>query len=560
MTDQHDDHQTTASGQAGQVPPPPRAPGDVIGAYVIVRVIDPAGRRYLARHTVGETGTPSTALPGAGPASPSAEPVFQLLERAPGGHDAVRPVLDLELRHPRLLGLREIVTRNGRDYLVMDAVGDGLPAGAAPAPPLDAAGALAAGVGLADALSFLHRHGVVHLRVSPDAVAIHDGRAQLCGLEHAETTHPADPQAQRLFARDANFLARTLGLLASVGEEVPASAGAPASALSDIVRRAVASEFGTPDEVGAICSVAVPTHVVELPEAGPSLASEMTFLTASATSVGRVRTQNQDAAAAAVFEVRDDLSDQPGATTPAGVFLVADGMGGEARGELASRIACRVVVAEVTRGLLLPVVEMPIEPAVAGLTGADGVLPSLTDALTRAGRAANARIRDLSTTLGKPTGTTLTAIATIAGRAALVHVGDSRAYLLRAGKLIQLSEDHSLLARLQALDHPLLSDPNMMVPRSYLYRALGQEADNEVEATPLTLASGDRLLICSDGLWDEVPEATLLGLLAGGGTPRQCATALVAAADEAGGSDNSTAVVVFVQGPEPDTAPGAASA
>jgi protein phosphatase len=81
-----------------------------------------------------------------------------------------------------------------------------------------------------------------------------------------------------------------------------------------------------------------------------------------------------------------------------------------------------------------------------------------------------------------------------------------------------------------------------------------------VEATPLTLAPGDRLLICSDGLWDEVPESTLLGLLAGGDTPRQCATALVAAADDAGGSDNSTAVVVFVRGSEPGAAPGTASA
>lgn len=534
MPDQHDDHQTTATDQ---VSPPARAPGDVVGPYVILRVIAAAGRRYLARRAAAAS-TPAAD-----------EPVFLLLERAPGGFDTVRPVLDLELRHPRLLGPREIISRDGRDYLVMDTVGDGVPAGAAPAPPLDAAGALAAGVGLADALSFLHRNGVVHLRVSPDAIMIHDGRAQLCGLEHAETTHPADPQAQRLFARDANFLARTLGLLAAVGEEVPASAGAPASALADIVRRAVASEFGTPDEVGAICSVAVPTHVVDLPETGPALTGTMTLLAASATSVGHVRSQNQDAAAAAVFEIRDDLSDLPGATMPAGVFLVADGMGGEARGELASRIACRVVVAEVTRHLLLPVLEMPIEPAVAGLAVADAVLPSLTDTLTRAGRAANARIRELSATLGKPTGTTLTAVATIADRAALIHVGDSRAYLLRAGKLIQLSEDHSLIARLKAIDHPLLADPSMVVPRSYLYRALGQEADHEVEATPLTLAPGDRLMICSDGLWDEISEATLLGVLAGGTSPQHCAAALVAAADEAGGSDNSTAVVVFVQGP-----------
>jgi protein phosphatase len=539
MAEGSEDQQATGSGQRTDTL---LAPGDRVAGYVVVRLIDAAGRRYLARLAADEPEQAEQRPPG------PLDPFFHLVERPAGGHDQVRHLLGMGLRHPRLLALREIILQGEREFLVIDSVGDVAPA-APGAPRLEAAGALAAGVGLADALTYLHRQGVAHLHVSPATVVIMDGRAQLGALEHAEPIHPLDPQAARLFARDANFLALTLGALAGVGEEAPASAGPAVAALATIVQRGAAQEFARPEDVGLLCSEAVPAREVELPApAAPPATTGLGFVVASATSVGRVRTENQDAAASALFEVRDDLSHEPHPALPAGIFLVADGMGGEERGELASRIAARVVLAEAIRHLLLPVLEQPVASAVAGLSGADAVVPSLTEALVRAGRMANVRVRELSTSLGRATGTTLTAILAVGTRAALIHVGDSRAYLLRAGRLTQLSEDHSLLARMQAIDHPLLSDPAFAVPRNYLYRALGQEGDRELEVVPLTLTPGDRLLLCSDGLWDEIDDATLLGLLAQSTTPRECAEALVAAADNAGGSDNSTAVVVFVQG------------
>ncbi|MGZ3639672.1 MAG: PP2C family protein-serine/threonine phosphatase, partial [Ktedonobacterales bacterium] len=142
----------------------------------------------------------------------------------------------------------------------------------------------------------------------------------------------------------------------------------------------------------------------------------------------------------------------------------------------------------------------------------------------------------------------------LGSHAALAHLGDSRAYLLRGDLLAQLTEDHSVLARLQAIDHPLLSDPDVFVPRNMLYRSLGQEDDPNPDLVGLTLAVGDRVLICSDGLWDEIEPDALAQTLATAATPQQCAEQLVALANATGGHDNSTALVVFVQSAAEDSA------
>jgi protein phosphatase len=225
-------------------------------------------------------------------------------------------------------------------------------------------------------------------------------------------------------------------------------------------------------------------------------------------------------------------------------------MGGEAHGELASRIAARLTIVELTRQFTLPIIALPAMNALD-----DGIEPLPTEppadrvgrALTRSVEAANRQIRALGRKLGQTTGSTITAIAVCGNRAALAHIGDSRAYLLRDGSLVQLTEDHSVLARLQAMDHPLLSDPDVFVPRSMLYRSLGQEDESNPDTLEFLLAPGDRLLLCSDGLWDELDDSLIAEVLAGAVDPHACAVHLVALADEAGGHDNSTAVVAFVQ-------------
>jgi protein phosphatase len=235
---------------------------------------------------------------------------------------------------------------------------------------------------------------------------------------------------------------------------------------------------------------------------------------------------------------------------PLNVFLIADGMGGEAQGEVASRIAARTVPAEMARGFAVAELLRPVEAASGDESSAliySAEKPSLSTALARAVNEANRRVRDLATLIGQTTGTTLTVIATRGSQAALAHLGDSRAYLLRGETMARLTEDHSVLARLQAIDHPLLSDPDVFVPRNMLYRSLGQDDEASADTLDFTLVDGDRLLICSDGLWDEVDDYAIAETLASATDPRACAERLVTLANVSGGHDNSTAVVVFVR-------------
>ncbi|HEX9414616.1 MAG TPA: protein phosphatase 2C domain-containing protein [Ktedonobacterales bacterium] len=550
MTEPREDASAASGGPAT---PHHLAPGDRLGGYVVTRVLasTDAGYVYLARAAHDD------AAAGTAAGSARAEAVYQVMERPAGGYEDVRPLLALGLAHPRLLVPQALIARDGRDYLVVQASSSAETADgdSDSRPPLDAPGALAAGVALADALTYLHRAGVAHLRVSPATVTMRESRAQLGGLEDAQRIHPLDPNAGVLFARDANFLARTLGVLAGVVEGVPASDDPAARALAAIVARGAANEFATTEDVGEACAAALPQHEPHLPNFDAVDADRhLTFNCAAATSVGNVRTENQDASAIAVFDVRDDASAAGVASSAVGVFLVADGMGGEARGELASRIAGRVVLAEFARELVMPLLQTPVEAAAAGVSSVDVPLPRVAEILLRAGESANAQMRKLAAHLGKTTGTTLTALATVGARAALVHIGDSRAYLLRDGQLTQLTTDHTLLARMQAMEHPLLEDPTFTIPRNYLFRSLGQADEVDLDIAELLLSAGDRVLLCSDGLWDAVDDEHLRDALGSAATPHECARALVAAADAAGGQDNSTAVVLFVSGSAPHDA------
>lgn len=536
---------TRMNGKSGAL-----APGDRVGPYVIERALSSGGDEsgFLAR-TVSDEGTSYVTL----------------VVRPRGGFAEMERVVALNLRHPRLLAPRAVLTHGGeRDVLVLDALAapDGTSAvTAGQGARLDAASVLRAATGLADALSYLHRNEVAHLHLSPDALAVFDGRAYLTGMETAEYVGGAASDPTPLFARDANFLARSLGVLAGLEPERGGDESDAVENLRRIVAHGASDGFTSPADLAGACSMALDTATQMLPlPAAEALAAPLHLDYGTATTIGRVRSQNQDACAAVVFDIRDDHSDD----LPLAVFLVADGMGGEAHGELASRIATRILPVELARSLALPAITGPALAAAATSAEANGQgeakeaqeahaeQPALTDALARAVEAANRQVRELAHSLGQATGTTLTAVAVSGQRAALAHLGDSRAYLLRGDVMVQLTEDHSVLARLQSVDHPLLSDPDIFVPRSMLYRSLGQEDEIGADTLDFTIAPGDRLLLCSDGLWDEVDSQEIAQALADASAPVACAERLVALANAAGGHDNSTALVVFVRASIPD--------
>jgi serine/threonine protein phosphatase PrpC len=229
---------------------------------------------------------------------------------------------------------------------------------------------------------------------------------------------------------------------------------------------------------------------------------------AAATDVGNIRENNQDD----LLIVEDSL------------FVVADGMGGHVAGEVASREAVEAM-----------------EAAFA--------TPASSDDLREAVRTANGAVwkRGADNPSYRGMGTTVTAVGVIDGdQLAVANVGDSRTYLLRDDELHQLTQDHSFvqeavrsgqLTRAQAESHPR---------RSQLTRALGVGDDVDVDVEVLEPLSGDRLLLCSDGLWDEVGDELIAMVLSGRDEPEDAASELVRWAKEAGGRDNITVIVVDV--------------
>jgi protein phosphatase len=218
------------------------------------------------------------------------------------------------------------------------------------------------------------------------------------------------------------------------------------------------------------------------------------------------------------------------------LFVVADGMGGAQAGEVASKIA--------------------VEAFEQGL--GDTVEPE-ADLAEHAG-VANARIHELSHSSAEHAGmgTTLTAVYVASEEIAIAHVGDSRAYRLREGQLLRLTDDHSLVDELmrqgkitpeEAVDHP---------QRSVITRALGPEPVVEIDTRSYAARAGDVYLLCSDGLTTMLPEARLAEILGTHQLLREAGAALITAANEAGGRDNITVVLFRLEDPSAP-APAAAS-
>lgn len=207
-----------------------------------------------------------------------------------------------------------------------------------------------------------------------------------------------------------------------------------------------------------------------------------------------------------------------------GLFAVADGLGGYEGGEVASALSVRV-----------------LEEVVSRRTREEAPESVLASAARRADQEVRARqVGPLSMM-----GSTLSAVL-LADRAALCHIGDSRIYRLRGGRLERLTRDHTVLEELSFGG----SEPTAFERARYrhvLSRALGLEDGGEAEVERLAVRPGDVLLLCSDGVHGVVPEARLAELLAEG-PAWSSATRLVQEAYDRGGEDNATAVVVRLPG------------
>src|SRR5207244_2429162 len=244
------------------------------------------------------------------------------------------------------------------------------------------------------------------------------------------------------------------------------------------------------------------------------------------SDVGLARELNEDALVALTLDYEQGDERQS-----IGLFAIADGMGGYAHGEHASEGAIRCIAQALLRQL--------IAPAIGGSAGSD----SLNDVMRNAVVSAHEQV--LHEYPGA--GTTLP-IALVFGRSlAIAHVGDSRAYLCRNGDLQQLTRDHSLVARLVELGQQSAEEAEFDPRRNMLYRALGQGDTLEVDFQFQEFNAGDRLLLCSDGLWGQLDKHELARVLCERADPFAGCAELVELANEAGGPDNISAIIVMRQ-------------
>lgn len=282
------------------------------------------------------------------------------------------------------------------------------------------------------------------------------------------------------------------------------------------------------------------------------MTNRLHFRAAGGSDPGRVHEVNQDNTLI--------LARPSGDGEAAGLYVVADGMGGHQAGEVASRLAVSTMERELAWLLRspddedtepsLPAInaEFPREPGQQAQEWVIRAIKRVNIVIYEYARANPVEAGNL--------GTTLTCALLQGNQAVVANVGDSRTYLLRNGTLRQLTEDHSYVARLvrdgQIDPQDIYTHPR----RNVITRSLGHQPEIQVDSWMLGLKAGDRLLLCSDGLWEMIQDdEALTAYLRNSEDPRETVDRLIAAANEQGGQDNIGVVVVQVEAGKEEAAP-----
>ncbi len=262
----------------------------------------------------------------------------------------------------------------------------------------------------------------------------------------------------------------------------------------------------------------------------PSLLSSLPpgLTVAKISDIGQIRDRNEDSYLAMDVALQNDDG-----LVPLGLYIVADGMGGHQKGEVASSLAAQVSAHHIMQDVFLPFLSADEQ---------NGSRRPINEALIQSVQAANLAVYQQV----PEAGTTLTMALVLGHKAYIAHVGDSRAYIFSQTSLRQITQDHSLVARLVELGQATPEEALTHTHRNVLYRAIGQAGSLEVDIYLQPFPVGSCLLICSDGLWGMVPDEELADILTYAPTPQLALEQMVASANRRGGDDNITAVLVFM--------------
>ena len=251
----------------------------------------------------------------------------------------------------------------------------------------------------------------------------------------------------------------------------------------------------------------------------------MHIQTGARTDLGRVRKNNEDS-----YYMEPALQ----------LYVLSDGMGGEAHGEVASQLAVQTVLTHCRQG------ENSRTTPIFGESSPD--VSEKTNRLASAIHLANRKVFETAASNPEQQGMGATLVAAwIDGpRLSIAHVGDSRAYLLRAGSMDQLTADHSLVAEKVRVGILTPQEADASELQSVLTRAVGTNSSVEVDTDEQALLVGDVVLLCSDGLTRMVTDPEIASLLLTSTSAQESADRLVDLANDNGGVDNATVIVLRV--------------
>ncbi len=424
----------------------------------------------------------------------------------PHHYQAERRVLEADVSHPALIEIYDVCTisfgDHTRAYLAHEY----------PLMPVSpgnvrAMTVLQWGVQLADALVQLHRKGLAHNDIQPHHLYLANHQIKLGGwAQLTDASHAREIQ-------DIVDLARTLQTLM-----IPPERDAPrfAPVIAQLFTRALAREYSNA-RAFQIDLQQILDHLRHPPK--------LTTVVGRLSDVGMRREIDEDA-----LLTLETIHLTQNADQLIGLYAVADGMGGAAAGEIASRMVIETLANSLLQHLFMATLRAP-EHDYASI---------LRAAIEQANRA----VLEARTRAHNDMGSTVVAALVVDSRAYIANVGDSRAYLITPDRIVQLTRDHSFAQALAESGAISAEEARRHPQRNYILRNIGDKPQLEVDLFEVSIEAGQSLLLCCDGLWEMVRDEQMRDIVNRHPNPQEACRALIRLANHNGGTDNITCLIV----------------
>lgn len=547
-------------------PPEPCEPGKTIGGRFVLQSLLWTAPTYNAYEAIvqGSTSARHTIIEqrvGSDDRTASASPVMPPVDNQGGVKSSLEEAAQAFERFGLFKPVEQVIDGNSV-YIVLEHIqGQAI----AHFDQTDEKEARAIGLQLCGLGEQFHQHGWVYNGFEPYGVVLdHEKRVRLIGVDRARQAgtpvedSPTYPSrgftAPELFAPGAVYDVRSdvysIGAMLQfllTGESANPGEGSGLYPVATVfpnferlLARALAEDPGNRYQ-----------SVAALREALTALNLPVVLQSGHYTDVGLVRELNEDSVLALnLTQYYESVQ------TQIGVYIVSDGMGGEAAGEVASRVTVRAVAEWVTDKLISASLKSTHEERIAAptetgglrLAVANGHEMATTEMLKQAVIAANHEVMSYAVANPKERGlgATVTVAMVVGEVLTIAHVGDSRCYLLTGDRLEQLTEDHSLVQKMVNTGNLSRSEARSHPYRNVIYRSIGADEQLDIDIVRRALNYGETLMLCSDGLNGMLGDDQIRDILLVNADPNTAAKELVVAANAAGGVDNTSVIVVRI--------------